>query len=379
MATGFTGDPLHRGSWFGLPDFGATEKLSDIFGQGRTAQGGSNMQGDQKQTVLYPAGTNSTGKTQFAPAGQGAYGYNVTQKYVAPQNSGNVSGNNTNTNQNNGLKTISEQEALNKGWDINNLPAGYTREVSQPSNNQNNAIEEQRNKVRSGINKQADSYMSYLDNEINALPQEEEEGQKFIEGQYETSKEAVDREKRRNTKEVGEQIVQLMRSGNDRFGSVGAGNSSATQVMLPYALGRESAKANAKIAEVALGQTKAIESEKNQMLYDLKTQVNDVKRRFRELRAGADERRQQALLALEENTLAGLETDARNQLAELRSRSATLKDWVTQRTAQLNDYKMQGYKVDPLSQVQEEVSANDFINPMVFAGIKKKQDSAYYA
>lgn len=323
------------------------------------------------------------GPKYASPADVNAVKNQISQPYKEQISAPQPQPQNQNNNNNNGSNVVTNERALKEGWDINNLPAGYVRAQEGPSADdrarEEARLEEQRNKVRSGINKQADSYMSYLDNEINTLPQEEEEGQKYIEGQYKASTEAVDREKRRNTKEVGEQIVQLMRSGNDRFGSVGAGNSSATQVMLPYALGRESAKANAKIAEVALGQTKAIESEKNQMLYDLKTQVNDVKRRFRELRAGADERRQQALLALEENTLAGLETDARNQLAELRSRSATLKDWVTQRTAQLNDYKMQGYKVDPLSQVQEEVSANDFINPMVFAGIKKKQDSAYYA
>lgn len=286
-----------------------------------------------------------------------------------------------NNNQNNGGNTVTSDRALKEGWDINNLPSGYVRAQEGPSAEdrarEEAKLEEQRGRVRAGINKQADSYISYLDGEINTLPTEEEEGAKQIEGNYQTSVDAVDRERKRNTREVGEQIVQLMRSGNDRFGSVGAGNSSATAVMLPYALGRESAKANSKIGEVALTQTKAIESEKNQMLYDLRQSVKDVKRRFSELRAGADERRQQALITLEENTLAGMEQDARQQLSELRSRTTTLKDWVTQRTAQLNDYKMQGYKVDPLTQVQEEVSTDDFINPMVFAGIKKRQDSAY--
>jgi len=65
-----------KGSW-GLPDVGATEWLSNVFGQGRTSQGGSNLSGDQSQTALVPSGSNNNGPT-FAQSGQsGAYG--VTQ------------------------------------------------------------------------------------------------------------------------------------------------------------------------------------------------------------------------------------------------------------------------------------------------------------
>lgn len=71
-----------KGSW-GLPDVGATEWLSNVFGQGRTSQGGSNLRGDQSQTALVPSGSNNNGPT-FAQSGQsGAYG--VTQ-YTQPQN-----------------------------------------------------------------------------------------------------------------------------------------------------------------------------------------------------------------------------------------------------------------------------------------------------
>ncbi len=41
----------HIGSW-GTPDFGVTEALANLFGQGRTAQGGSNLRGPVSDTVL---------------------------------------------------------------------------------------------------------------------------------------------------------------------------------------------------------------------------------------------------------------------------------------------------------------------------------------
>lgn len=42
---GLTGTPIHQGAWFGLPDFGITEKIQQTFtpSKGYTSQGGSNL------------------------------------------------------------------------------------------------------------------------------------------------------------------------------------------------------------------------------------------------------------------------------------------------------------------------------------------------
>jgi len=59
----------HAGSWFGLPDFGVTERLSDIFQgpQTRTSQGGSNLLPSASNIINpYPGnvlGTSSQNKT----------------------------------------------------------------------------------------------------------------------------------------------------------------------------------------------------------------------------------------------------------------------------------------------------------------------------
>jgi hypothetical protein len=65
MVTGLTGDPIHIGAW-GTPDIGLTEYLSNAFGQGRTAQGGSNLTGNINDTTLVPsqAGNPSSGFVQ---------------------------------------------------------------------------------------------------------------------------------------------------------------------------------------------------------------------------------------------------------------------------------------------------------------------------
>lgn len=64
---------MQIGSW-GTPELGITERLSNYFGQGRTASGGSNLFGNQQQTTLVPSTSMS-----FVPSGtSGAYGVTST-------------------------------------------------------------------------------------------------------------------------------------------------------------------------------------------------------------------------------------------------------------------------------------------------------------
>lgn len=50
----------HKGSWFGLPDFGVTEKINDLLKRPRTNQGGSNLYGSQiKSSAQTKPKTNS--------------------------------------------------------------------------------------------------------------------------------------------------------------------------------------------------------------------------------------------------------------------------------------------------------------------------------
>lgn len=65
---------ITSGSWsiggVKLPEFGISEKISNAFGQGRTASGGSNLFGNQTQTVQVPSSSGG-----FVPSGSaGAYG-----------------------------------------------------------------------------------------------------------------------------------------------------------------------------------------------------------------------------------------------------------------------------------------------------------------
>lgn len=78
----------HTGSW-GLPDFGITEKLSDLFGGSRTSQGGSNLLGTSKQ-AYNPSGGQVLGTSSelnYTPAPS-----NFTSSYSPTSSTGTSSG-----------------------------------------------------------------------------------------------------------------------------------------------------------------------------------------------------------------------------------------------------------------------------------------------
>jgi len=55
---------LRQGSWFGLPEFGVTEKISDVLGKSRTQQGGSNIWGQAPAQAPQSQAGQTLGATQ---------------------------------------------------------------------------------------------------------------------------------------------------------------------------------------------------------------------------------------------------------------------------------------------------------------------------
>lgn len=326
----------HPGSWkiggIALPDFGATEFASDLLGRGRNQQGGSALLRDRAQPIIHDGPP-----IQIRSENPTVLGIRNDEKSTR---------NNFVSNRSVATTTNSPNEGQNQG------DGGYQ-----------NAIDEQTQRLRGAINARGDAYIRYLDEQLGLLPQEQQSYEANINRVYDVGKERIDAERRSRQRDVAEQVAQLGRAGNDQFGIVGAGNSSAAQVMLPYALGREAAKANAKISQVALQEMKALEAERNDKLFQIGESFRQTRNRFQELKMNADGDRLLALQALEENILANLENEARTVLGEYRAKANALGQWATQRLAQLNDYKMSGYNIDPLDQLQKEVAAGEMFYP----------------
>lgn len=85
---------VHPGSWWGLPDLGITEKLSNVLGQPRTAQGGSNLSGTVDYTAQRIAGVSPNPQASSGSV----LGASTTQNYSPMNYSPNVGSNTSTTN-----------------------------------------------------------------------------------------------------------------------------------------------------------------------------------------------------------------------------------------------------------------------------------------
>ena len=93
--TGLTGQPIHPGSWFGLPDFGVTEAIGSLFGSPTTAQGGSALHSAGILSGMSaPATTyNVGGQTYNAPTLSGGQSTSPSNPFPSnPTPSGNNNG-----------------------------------------------------------------------------------------------------------------------------------------------------------------------------------------------------------------------------------------------------------------------------------------------
>lgn len=213
---------MQIGSW-GTPEFGITEALSNLFGQGRTAQGGSNLFGPVSQTTLVPqSGGGFTQATQ--PISRPP-----TTNATTGGTGGSVLGSNTNTP---------------------SAPSGPSAEEQARQQFEN----QQRNQINSGW----DSYTNQLNDMLNVgLPNQQAAQQSIAQtsmnqgvadlgAQKASSEQAVQTQQAANLKDLASNVKNLFQSGNIYLGSRGAGDSSAAN-QYSYAVGKMGTQARGDI------------------------------------------------------------------------------------------------------------------------------------
>ena len=352
---------FRTGSW-GTPEFGITEFLSDLLGKPRNPQGGSELLGrsesppkniekkinEKKQPPTFKTQTTSTQSLFSQP-----------QRQLQPQS------------QPQGLIPITEEEALARGLDINNLPAGYYayRPVDYTK------------RIREGISGAYNEVISTLDEIANLIPQrraqEEQRLKEFLQTQTEalgTQKQSslanldvagqqVKQEGERAKEDVYSSLRNLLQSATQKLGLAGAGASSAQEVMLPFALGKQAARSLSQVQSEVLKQLNQIEMKKNdvnstydlainQLNQDYQQQMGDLIARYnnyldqiRIQKANASQQKQLALAQLEEGLMQQARADAQALRDTLLQRQFVIEDWKRNRLATLNNYmiELQGF------------------------------------
>lgn len=304
---------IHIGSW-GTPEFNITETLSNLFGQGRTSQGGSNLFGPVSQTTLAPQPGGGFAQTNVTGVG-----------YQLPRNSGTTGGSS-------GTQT---QQAFQP-----TQQSGQSNGYSMPS------YEDQ---MRSSINSGWDAYEgqlnSMLNNDLPAYRGEQQQiaqnsadlAQKTIGTQKASSERAVNEQQTSSLKDLGENMRNLFQAGNIFLGSRGAADSSAAN-QYSYGLTKVGAKERGNILSQAnsrLNQIKDIyDTETNRIGTELQLRMGQIadwfytqQQNLKSSLASSGLNRQKDLQGLSTNLYNQALSYLQGVQSEAANRRATLESW----------------------------------------------------
>lgn len=277
-------------------------------------------------------------------------------------------------------------------------------------------------RITPAINSTYSAISGRLDSMLNGIPGQQQEDtqrlndsilsrQQGIDNSYQSTLDKIDTYKtdinndvKKKSANIASDLQSLLNASYDRLGMVGAGNSSAARVMLPFALGKQAARAGSQVAQEAVSQTgdlqrKALDAKSvrdqamGQIEQDRLAQQQSIVDRFRELKMRideakntADERKLAALNAIDVSLLSAAQNKLDTIEAETRNYAQQIDQWYRERSAASADQasSIQGYgnySVTPLSytaltgmgDVQGMNAANDFYNP--YALIRKQDNT----
>lgn len=178
---------------------------------------------------------------------------------------------------------ITEQEAVAKGLDWNNLPSGYSRNIpAQQGPSQADLLAQQtRNEINTGF----DNYFSELDRMLGNIPSQQAGQNQMVENNYNQGISDINAQKassmgdlatqRRKTGEsqvksladIADNIRSLFQTGNVMLGTRGAGDSSAAD-RYSYAVTKLGSKQRGDV----MAQTRAIEAD----IGDREAKLNNI-------------------------------------------------------------------------------------------------------
>lgn len=403
-----------QGTWNWLPfnlgslDFGLTEKYAPSLGQNpNQSQSIGNTQNTQKTVDTYNNSSNSTLFNQ----NQTSYPYQST----ANQNFGNTN-QNANNSGSSGGSSSGGQPAPNPYETY--IDGRKLIDIQQEEARRQQAI---RDNISNGFN----SIYSTLDSMSNLIPQQQQESYDFLNQKYDYQKQALDAAKTgaitgldqskqqvanraaQSSADVATNLRNMLKASAMQLGASGAGNSSATDIMAPYAYSKLASQNTASINKQANDQYLDIDKKTTDVkttydtqiaslgtwLTDAQTQVKqyymDKLDQIKQAKMTADQNKMQALNSLE----SGLLAQAQNQLSVIDNRAAqyaqSIQQWAQDRLSQLDNYKLQitnSGSFNPQDILWNEMSAlglnntqggNTYSNLGVSYGKKKDQYGNY--
>lgn len=257
----------HIGAW-GTPELGITETISNMFGQGRTAEGGSNLISDPN--------IPESQQTPLAPTGDGGF-YNPTEN-ITPRTPTPRPGDVLDANTGGG-DTRAEQ--LQKMGYLNPKQKEELNALLKPDQNAINAV--------------YDPIMNFLSGEESRIAGQESNVLQSAQEAFDVSQKTLDTSKEKGERQLSEQDIQaeqarqretnearrlydeLTQGGLQRFG----GASSASEAYKAI-LGREQQRGSGQIAQQYQAAKRAIQEASFNLREDYTNKTLALQQQFRE-------------------------------------------------------------------------------------------------
>ena len=377
---------MHIGSW-GLPEFGVTEWLGrEIAKLGGgyaplTAQGGSSLVGPASEIQL--AQNPYTGEV-----------YPTTYQRVLGTSTNNTNQKQTTNNPNNGQQNTNLNDLINKGESEAERQAREAREG-----------------ILSGIESAYSDYIRQLDEMAGFYGQREQEdvasaqqkGQLMeeelgtqkagAEQQIDLYKQDVETRKRTSLEELAQNLRNLLKATQMRLGALGAGSSSASQVIAPWAIAKQGARAGAQVIGSANQQLADLDKKMIDVKTTYETQLSQIRRwvsdkidqirqtydyyraQLADLKRQAPIEKQNAINQLNQALLSNAISQINMYKQAALQYALTLDAWAKERSATLQEmknqlaktaeYQVQTPTYEPLKGIEQQyiASSGEFWNP----------------
>lgn len=275
LPEGLSSGIANVGYALGLPGMGVTQPMGTPYNVNQTPYSVYNATNSYSQPI------SSTYNATTAPSGY--------QPYSGYGGSGNILGatttnNNpkpTNNDNNSGTKAITEQDALRMGFDWNNLPGGYTRAGgsgggSSYADQLYSSLGSAYNTLEGGLTPMYDKRKQGIEDIFNSANQgidlQGQQGQNTINSQ----RQGVETNQVRSLKDLSNAITQSYGSFSNQLGNMGAGDSSASRVMLPYALSRTEAQQRGQLNRTTADQMSKINESEAKLKSDVMIEKNKL-------------------------------------------------------------------------------------------------------
>lgn len=264
---------------------------------------------------------------------------------------------------------ISEADALSRGWDVNNLPSGYS--IYRPGKSESElAADRVRGDIESGYN----SYFSQLDQMLGSIPTQQAGQEQIVNNNYtqgvsdinaqrasslgdlETSRRKNEEQQVRGLQDIADNIRNLFKTGNVMLGTRGAGDSSAAD-QYSYAVTQLGSKQRgdvmtqtrsiqndiadreAKLNNIVTQETQKLKTERDNAVLQIAQYFQDAQNQILQAKATGQLQKGQSLAQLSTQLLQTAQQQLMQADANFKNRENALMQWAVNNSTNINQLK----------------------------------------